>query len=202
MHKKNVGDGPPGSWSKSNHLESLAWLFENFTKISWLNPGPLLYGNLNIERTASHLGLDTDTVQEWLDDPKFAHYKNCVPEFKPIDKNETETIEFLCNLIGLDTTKVSIFLQTLRPGGMAPWHLDGKKHIEYGVSPEQEHLCERHIIFLEDQHPGQMWQINDDYISWKKGDILTWQQSSAPHGTANVGYHDRHIIMISGLKKI
>ena len=172
MHKKNVGDGPPGSWSKSNHLESLAWLFENFTKISWLNPGPLLYGNLNIKRTASHLGL------------------------------ETETIEFLCNLIGLDTTKVSIFLQTLRPGGMAPWHLDGKKHIEYGVSPEQEHLCERHIIFLEDQHPGQMWQINDDYISWKKGDILTWQQSSAPHGTANVGYHDRHIIMISGLKKI
>lgn len=202
MYRHNVGDGPVGKWKISNHYAELQFLFERFPSLKWHEPNKLLYSSLNVERTAAHLGLPSTTVQEWLDDPEFECYKETVVDFRSLDKSEDDVKQFLCKFLDLSLGAVSIFLQDQRPGGITPWHLDGKKHLQYKLSADQEHLIQRYIIFLEDQKPGQFWQINDDFIKWRKGDILTWDQSTSPHGTANAGYHNRPVIMVTGTKSI
>lgn len=201
MYKHNIGENPMGNWTISNCVNDLYFLFERMPFLKWNSSDKLIYGNLNVERTAAHLGIPVNTVQEWMDDLEFACYKDSVVDFHPLDKQEKDIKIFLCDLLELELHNVSIFLQDLKPGGLTPWHLDGQKYLQYNLTKDQEHLVARYIIFLEDQKPGQFWQINNDFIKWKKGDILTWNQSTSPHGTANVGYHNRPVIMVTGIKK-
>lgn len=201
MYKTNIGNNKPGSWRIANYYEELRFLFDVLSNIEWEQPKKLLYSENNIQRTALHLNLPYETVKDWLDDPEFSCYKESVVELRTLKNNQlsTEIREFISNLLGLRNP--NIFLQDLKPGGITPWHIDGKKHLEYNLKESEEHLVERHIIFLEDQKPGQIWQINEDFIKWKIGDILTWDQSTSPHGTANIGYDSRPVLMVTGVKK-
>ena len=201
MYKTNIGNNAPGSWTISSCYDKLNFLFESLSELEWEEPKKLLYSENNIRRTAAHLNLPYETVQTWMDDPEFECYKDHVVEFRRPKSNEVflAVKNFISDFLKLRDPV--IFLQDLKPGGITPWHIDGKKHLEYNLKEEEEHLVERHIIFLEDQKPGQIWQINDDFIKWKIGDILTWSQSTAPHGTANIGYHSRPVLMVTGVKK-
>ena len=199
MHSVNIGNGSQGNWSISNHRESLNVLFDKLPSVKW-NPQEteLIYSNKNITRTANALGLTPDLVSEWMNDPLFAKFKDNVVKFSSLDSSETAIFNFLKNYFKLSVVRV--FYQNLKSGEMTPWHLDGKKYKEYQLDEAEEYRVKRYIIFLEDQHPGQMWQINNDYIHWKAGDVLTWNQSTSPHGTANVGYHDRPVLMVTGVQ--
>mgnify|MGYP006076840403 CR=1 FL=1 len=201
MYSVNIGSNSQGCWKISNYLEKLSFLFDRLPFVQWQTSAKLLYSIKNIDRTAEHLNLSSATVTEWLDDPVFSCYKETVVEFSPLDRSEISIRDYLSNLLNLSINTTSIFLQDQQPGGITPLHLDGKKHMQYNLKEDEEYLIERYIIFLEDQHPGQFWQINEDFIKWKKGDILTWDQSTSPHATANAGYYNRPVIMVTGVRK-
>ncbi len=201
MYAKNIGDNNPGVWSIENRRESLEFLFSCLPTVKWSEESTeLIYSARNVVRTAEALDIEPAQVQEWMDDPLYSKLRDNVVKFKVLDRSEKEVMSFLKEYFNF--SEIRIFYQNLKPGEMTPWHLDGKKHKEYKLTENEEDRVKRYIIFLEDQHPGQMWQINNDYIQWKAGDVLTWNQSTSPHGTANVGYHDRPVLMVTGIVNV
>jgi hypothetical protein len=90
-------------------------------------------------------------------------------------------------------------MQNQKPGEMVGLHLDGYKHHVFGLTADQEHLVTRYAVFLQDQQLGQVWFINRDHLQWCRGDVYTWDQSRVPHGTANLGFHDRPVLVVTGI---
>lgn len=60
--------------------------------------------------------------------------------------------------------------------------------------------CIRAIVFLDEWHPGHVFEINGHSITnYKKGDFIFWQ-GSTPHMAANIGLTTRYTMQITGHK--
>lgn len=93
------------------------------------------------------------------------------------------------------------------PGQMFYWHLDNfggilkKQRDDYkklAACDHDQRLIMRVIVFLDDQHPGQVWQQGNSYLTWKRGDCMTWPWRDIPHGTANFSHHPRPTLNVTG----
>lgn len=91
----------------------------------------------------------------------------------------------------------------LKPGMMTAVHFDLNRSALLKYTPEDKqrkiHAEDKHryICFLQDQQPGEHFQIGEQYLKWKAGDIYSFPWYM-PHSTANCGEHDRYIIQIAG----
>lgn len=56
----------------------------------------------------------------------------------------------------------------------------------------------RFLYFLEDQQLGQFFQIGDEYLRWKSGDLFEFS-FYIPHATANASTSPRPILAITGI---
>lgn len=54
----------------------------------------------------------------------------------------------------------------------------------------------RHYIFLQDQMPGQFFNLSGKDIKWKKGDVYSWDDT-VYHCSANAGLHSKISLTIS-----
>jgi hypothetical protein len=199
MYKIQIGDRPPGTWSSENRIQELEPIFQQFETARWTTESTLVYNDINVEKTALHLNLDAKTVKEWMFDPKYKRFQETTITYSVLDRSETDLIDNLCKLLNLSTLNVDIRMQNQKPGEMVGLHLDGYKHHVFNLPVEKEYLVVRYAIFLEDQQLGQTWFINKDFLHWRKGDVFTWDQSTVPHGTANIGFHDRPVLVVTGM---
>jgi hypothetical protein len=200
MYQKQIGDGLPGTWSGINRLLELQPILVDLETAKWIDePVQLQYNESNIKKLAQHLDLTEDTVCEWMFDPKYKKFQDATITARILDPSQISLIEKICNLLNLLTHKVDIRLQNQKPGEMVALHLDVYKHHVFDLPADQEHRVRRYAIFLDDQQLGQTWFINNDFLHWKKGDVYTWDQSRVPHGTANIGYHDRPVLIVTGI---
>ena len=55
------------------------------------------------------------------------------------------------------------------------------------------------MIFLDDQRQGQIFQLGNLLIKWKRGDCITWPWRDVPHGTCNYGHSPRPVLNITGI---
>jgi hypothetical protein len=55
------------------------------------------------------------------------------------------------------------------------------------------------IYFPDDQKPGQMFQIGEDFLKWQAGDMFEWEWW-APHSASNCGLHPRRSLTIIGIR--
>ena len=70
-----------------------------------------------------------------------------------------------------------------------------------GVSTEHADQIQRHIIFLDDWHWGEMFCFpNNTFTDWKKGDVISWPYKTW-HSTANAGLKNRVVLTITGVPK-
>jgi hypothetical protein len=143
----------------------------------------------------AELGLDTNTVTEWVDDPEYVKLFNnqtqgsaAVPDF--IKKVFVRNARSKFN-INWDTAE--IVLTITRPGDLIPLHFDN--FTMYAVRGQV--VNNRWIVMLYDQQPGQCFMANNEYISWCAGDTIGWNRNSYSHGSANFGYHDRYSLRIT-----
>mgnify|MGYP001193766717 CR=1 FL=1 len=58
----------------------------------------------------------------------------------------------------------------------------------------------RRYIFLQDQSPGQFFNIDGKNIEWNEGDIYIWDDTIY-HCSANAGIHPKIALMVSGEKE-
>lgn len=100
--------------------------------------------------------------------------------------------------IDLNNIKIYVHLQT--PGQMFQWHLDRPKNRDTRTdAATYEPNYSRYIMFVHDQQPGQFFQMGNTNISWRAGDIFTWNARDIPHASANAGFDDRWAVLINGL---
>lgn len=201
MYQVQIGNEESGSWFSKNRLVEFDPIFQQIKTAKWnKRPTVLQYNDAHISSTAKQLGLDENIVREWVYDPEFKKIQDATVTASTLDSSEIDLINKICQLLNLSTVNVNISLQNQKPGEMVGLHVDGRKHHAFGLTVEQEHIVARYAIFLEDQQLGQIWFINNDFLKWRKGDVYTWDQSRVPHGTANVGFHDRLVLVVTGKK--
>lgn len=192
-------NGNFGQWSQLNCREQLSWVIDNWRNANWDVDHTMVYNQENIVKNALAYGLDTETVSQWVNDPQYNQIRNVIFTVNKLLPNNDRMIDIITDTLKLQKEKIDIRLQLQNPGFMLPMHLDSPKHHLWGLPPEKEILIEKYAIFLEDQSPGQVWLMNDKYLSWVQGDVVKFEQSTIPHGTANFGYVPRPLLVVTGL---
>ena len=201
MHSRQIGLDTVSQWSINNRSTEVDKIHDLIDTSPWTTEMAVQYNQEFVDNTVQHHGIDADTVVQWLNDPEFECYRNLTFSARVLSSDPSPLRTLIRDMFGFDDHKLRIRYQNQRPGKMVPLHLDGYKHLYYGLPPEQEHLVRRYVIFLEDQRPGQVWLVNDDFVHWHRGDVLTWSHCITPHGTANFGYNDRPILVVTGFLK-
>lgn len=198
-HQCQLLKGNYGQWSQRNCKDQLTWVLDNWSKAKWGPDHPMVYNKENIVKNAQAYGIDTDTVDRWVNNPSMNQLRNVVFTANKLLPDNSELVDIITNLLEIKKENVDIRLQIQNPGFMLPMHLDSPKHYIWGLPKEKEILVEKYAIFLEDQSPGQVWLMNDTYLKWSQGDVVKFEQSTIPHGTANFGYTPRPILVVTGL---
>lgn len=156
-----------------------------------------------IDTIAMDYKLDKKKISEWINDPEFIqlldksgkHVMITVPEI--ILKKFRDIIK---NLFPIDHNTAEIKIHNQKPGQMFPLHYDRVKYADYEVDKNKEENILRYLVFLKDQQPGQTFLLGDEFIKWKAGDVISWNQTNHMHGSANFGYYDRPALVITGKK--
>jgi hypothetical protein len=187
-----------GTWRLESRYGDFAYFVENYKKLAW-NKNTLMHFNQRfVEHCSVLLEVGPDTIERWMSDPECVKFRDAAMVSHSLDDSHLQEKRMLADLLRMVVESIDVKLQIQMPGEMIAWHLDTKKERLFSASNDQS-CIHRYALFLDDQKPGQVWQINDDYVKWCKGDILHWDHTTAPHGTANFGFDARPIMVITGM---
>jgi hypothetical protein len=160
--------------------------------------------NESSSKYATHISdvynVSKEKVEQWIDNKRYKTLRNqtmsliTLPEIleKKIKKKMIEIFSF--------KNEIWTFLWTQRPGQMSALHYDRKKYDLFDLDLKQEDKIKRYIIFLDDQKEGQVFYIGGHFINWKAGDVFSWDQIYFQHGGANFGYHERPVVVVTGVE--
>ena len=147
--------------------------------------------------------LDREQVSEWINDPNYTHLLDETGKHTTIFIPaivEKKFKKILKNLFPIDTETAQIKIHNQTPGQMFPLHYDRIKYADYGIDKNKEETILRYLVFLKDQMPGQVFLLGDEFVKWKAGDVISWNQTNHMHGSANFGYYERPALIITGKK--
>lgn len=153
--------------------------------------------------------IDPAVLEQWVYDDDF-HDLLCRPSHELVEFSEPSDVGLIldtfCQAMGFEH-RVSqakqygaVKMHVQHPGQMFPLHLDRPQHSDFQVSIEsfsQSPSHQRYLIFMDDQQPGQLFQMDYDLLRWRSGDVFTWDARNTMHGSANVGYWSRYMLMIT-----
>lgn len=167
------------------------------------------YYNLTLKNFInSDVGIDSTTLDQWIHDKDFDELllRNSHVEVDlPAAIQATLITDFLKSLqINQETLhSYRARLHVQMPGHVFPLHLDRARHHENNkkaaLNAESSNL--RFLIFVDDQQPGQMFQMDLVSLNWKQGDVYTWNPRDTMHASANAGYWPRKLLLIDINKK-
>lgn len=156
---------------------------------------------------AGGLNLTSDEVREMIEDPEFAELmKNdgiSMVGMVPTDEGKAITAIFAEHL-GLKPELIGIHLNVQKPGKYFALHIDRVRLWKFAdtlTTLNEEPIYRRHLLFADDWEFGQAFQLGDSFIKWSAGDVYTWNPRDVPHGSANFGFKDRFLFVISGIPK-
>lgn len=160
----------------------------------------------SIDMAAAHApALEKQKIQEWFQDPEFHLLMNQPSVEQLLFAHETD-FHFVLNsfIQSMGLTNVvtqgimSVRINLQHPGYIFPLHLDRPRHVDYDTTVEhisQPPSHRRFLIFMDDWQPGQVFQMDYDFIKWQAGDVYTWDVRNTMHGSANFGYEPRWMLM-------
>lgn len=111
--------------------------------------------------------------------------------------------------LGLDPASTRIRVQVEEPGHYFMMHIDRHKYQEWEVEDPKKYVYDKnvdfhkhsiYIIFFDDWAHGQAFQMGNNFLQWKSGDVYNWNYRNVPHGTSNFGYETNFIMVITGNK--
>jgi hypothetical protein len=111
--------------------------------------------------------------------------------------------------LGLDPASTKIRVQIEEPGHYFMMHIDRHKYQEWEVESDKEYVYDKmedfhkhsiFIIFFNDWAQGQAFQMGDNFLKWKSGDVFNWNYRNVPHGASNFGYETSFVMVITGNK--
>lgn len=158
-------------------------------------------------RYHSNKKINIPTV-EVKDEQHFGNDYDCLP------KNESTVIAkyrypvghpFLQELADyLKFKYIYVALNVQESGMLTPRHFDRNRCFANYISEEYLNTAQvddikKVIYFPDDQKPGQMFQIGEDFLKWQAGDMFEWEWW-APHSASNCGLHPRRSLTIIGIR--
>jgi hypothetical protein len=113
--------------------------------------------------------------------------------------NENLPQVFYDLLDNFNIKKPVVAVNKLSPGKILPYHKD--KFVAYkkrnNVSDEEQIV--RYIVFLHDSKAGHQLWIEDNICVGPVGSFFGWDKDTI-HMAANLGWEDRYILQITGVK--
>jgi hypothetical protein len=190
----------PGRWYRVDSTQELAdCLAELDVPGLELEPFTTTYNDYNVNKMALQFGLSVKEIKSWLFDPEYKKYSdNANSQIAVIPPaQEVKIRQILASLLDLDIDTMLMRVQVQAPGELIALHLDPLKTQLFNA--ESSEVC-RYVWFLQDQYPGQVWLMDNQAIEWKANDLVFFDNAKLPHATANLGYHNRYCMIITGKK--
>ena len=180
---------------------------DRFTKVEWFDKKASTnrYKNTYYREIAD---IDEEMLESWLSDPEYDQLRGASGQGLYYDCTDQitrkKTIQQIRDYFPIDWDTADINFTVQQPGQVFPLHYDGFKSNVFADSPDQEDKVKRWLIMLEDQKLGQCFQMGDNFLTWKQGDVIAWKNVELPHGSANFGYWPRLTLRVTGkiVKKI
>jgi hypothetical protein len=196
--EKQMNPDWPGSWHRVQPSHTLCQRLNDLAVRSLpLESFVTTYNDYNYNKMATQFGVSVEEVKSWLLDPEYQRYSDNANSKIAVLSAEQESVlrAELSDFLKLEASTLLMRIQVQAPGEMIALHLDPLKTRLFGTNDQSIH---RYAWFLEDQKPGQIWLMNEQAIQWKAGDLVYFDNTRLPHATANIGYHDRYVMIITG----
>ena len=145
--------------------------------------------------------LTEEQIREWLfEDERYKDYteKNGINYIELPDSVRERVVGDIAKTLDLDPNYVTLVVNLQLPGQYFAMHVDRVKYDENGVkrSENAKTPYSRFLLFFDDWQHGQAFQLGDQFLKWRAGDIFTWAPEHVYHGSSNFGFHDRYILRI------
>jgi len=112
----------------------------------------------------------------------------------------------------LELENITAYINVQPPGLVKNLHIDSlscdlKNAADLEFDKEQRQpkgypTMYRIMVALTDWQPGWMFQLGvDQWVGWKKGDIIAFDWQNVPHCTANASFVDRPLLKITASAK-
>lgn len=117
---------------------------------------------------------------------------------------DVEVFKRISDWLGVEDAMITFHNQ--RTGQMLHTHIDnfaGRKErqnsfVETDLDRNPEQM-RRFVVMLRNWELGQIFQVgNANWTQWVAGECITWEWQDMPHSTANMGWHDRPMLQITG----
>lgn len=157
--------------------------YKNWIQQDWINE---VISSRGIGRPGE--GKTPDSEEENLEyqKAKDAGYDEKSIYFWMFDKNN---VKFEINPPFINS-KYHWWITKMLPGNFMPIHVD--PHTKY------EKNSQRFWIPFQDWEPGHIFMYKNEVITnYKAGDVFIYEEASALHGAANIGYTPRIVLQIS-----
>lgn len=164
-----------------------------------------------IKRTAATTDgeVSEDQFKAWL-----AEYFDLVgghghKYIRSFGESNDDIYDIVSTELGLDPATTRIRVQVEEPGHYFMMHLDRHKYQEWEVDDPKKYVYDKntdfhkhsiYIIFFKDWAHGQAFQMGNNFLKWKAGDVYNWNFRNVPHGTSNFGYETNFVMVITGNK--
>lgn len=148
-------------------------------------------------------GVTKQQLQDWIHDSRFEKLMTIAGVATVIDipgHLRQEIVDNLQNKLPIDLSDSDIYMTRQDPGDMFPLHRDRIKIKDFRSQDCQDETdISRFLIMLYDQEPGQTFQMGNDFLHWRAGDVINWPHHFFQyHGSANFGYWSRFSLRITG----
>lgn len=190
----------PGIWYRVEPIQELADCLAELDVTSLqLEPFTTVYNDYNFNKMALQFGLSVEEIKTWLLDPEYKKYSdNANSQIAMIPPaQEVKIRQILANQLNLDIDTLLTRVHVQAPGEIIALHVDPLKTRLFNAQSSE--VC-RYVWFLQDQYPGQVWLMVNQAIEWKANDLVFFDNTKLPHATANLGYHNRYCMIITGKK--
>lgn len=156
----------------------------------------------------SNTGIDSTTLDQWIHDREFDELllKNSHLEIDLSESIREILITDFLQTVNIHKEMLRSYrarLHVQMPGHVFPLHIDRARHHDnnkkLALNAKPSNL--RFLIFVDDQQPGQMFQMDLAHLNWKQGDVYTWNPRDTMHASANAGYWPRRLLLIDLNKK-
>ena len=139
-------------------------------------------------------------LKEYIDDPAYSGLtKNIGCDYYNLTERDEKAVTLMFSKkFNLNPSGMQINVHLQQPGQMFPMHIDRVQRNDAGLFLPSKY--NRYIVFLDDWKYGQMYQFGETFIKWKAGDVYSWPLRDMPHGTANVGYDPRFLLIITAMR--
>jgi hypothetical protein len=148
------------------------------------------------------IALTAEQIDVYVNDPDYADLiaGNAVDNFKLTNTPAEELYlkKFFAKTFNFEEETLKLIVHLQRPGQYLALHIDKAKHKEFNATIDTVDEYGRYLVFFDDWHMGQFFQMGTDFIKWSAGDVYTWSGRDVPHASANIGYEPRYVFMVTG----